>query len=256
MHVNYLYVLKKCETLTGRRAKILDYGCGAGDIVEAGCNQGLELFGVEAFYEGGSTRTQISEKGLLDTRVWALEDDRIPFPEGYFDLVVSNQVFEHVADMKLALEEIHRVLKPDGRFLCLFPSKDTMREGHCGVPLAHWFPKGSTHRYYWMMMFRKLGFGYHTGGKSAERWSRDFMEWLDNFTFYRSYSEIRDTFKEYFGSFARLEDDYVAFRLGQRSERYARFARLGPMKYLCRWLFKKFGGLVILAGKPRPRVES
>ncbi len=251
MHVNYLYVLEKCETLAGPSGRILDYGCGAGEIVEAGCKQGLEVYGVEAFYEGGNTRAQIAEKGLLETRVWALENDHIPFPAGHFDLVVSNQVFEHVENMDGVLEEIHRVLKPNGRLLCLFPSKDMMREGHCGVPFAHWFPKGSDHRYYWMMMFRGLGFGYHTGGKSREQWSRDFMEWLDSFTFYRSYAEIREVFGRYFGSFCRIEDDYVAFRLGQRDERYARLARLRPMRYVSRSLFKKLGGLVILAGNPR-----
>ena len=38
-----------------------------------------------------------------------------------FDLVICNDVFEHVYDLPRALEEIHRVLRPDGRLLATFP---------------------------------------------------------------------------------------------------------------------------------------
>ena len=38
-----------------------------------------------------------------------------------FDLVICNDVFEHVYDLPKALEEVHRVLKPGGRLLATFP---------------------------------------------------------------------------------------------------------------------------------------
>jgi len=38
-----------------------------------------------------------------------------------FDLVICNDVFEHVYDLSQALDEVRRVLRPDGRLLATFP---------------------------------------------------------------------------------------------------------------------------------------
>ena len=40
---------------------------------------------------------------------------RIPFDDNTFDIVFSDQVFEHVQDYPTAISEIKRVLKPTGR---------------------------------------------------------------------------------------------------------------------------------------------
>lgn len=38
----------------------------------------------------------------------------LPFQEGIFDLVIANHVLEHVSDDLIALNEIHRIIKPGG----------------------------------------------------------------------------------------------------------------------------------------------
>ena len=43
----------------------------------------------------------------------------LPFADGEFDAAVSTQVYEYIADMKRALSELHRVLRPGGRALIL-----------------------------------------------------------------------------------------------------------------------------------------
>lgn len=51
--------------------------------------------------------------------------ERIPFDDNMFDLVVSHEVFEHIADIHAAAQEIKRVLKPGGMAYVnvhLFPS--------------------------------------------------------------------------------------------------------------------------------------
>ena len=37
------------------------------------------------------------------------------------DLIIANHVLEHVDDFREALQEIHRILRPDGLFICSFP---------------------------------------------------------------------------------------------------------------------------------------
>lgn len=140
MHVNYEYVLNFIKTNSKAHTKSLDYGCGRAEIVAAGRQEGLEINGVEVFYKGSNARQEVEKLGFLDSIVKEIKDNRIDFPDAYFDLIVNNQVLEHVEDLDLVLHEINRVLLPGGKLLCIFPSKEVWRENHCGIPLLHWFP--------------------------------------------------------------------------------------------------------------------
>jgi len=138
--------------------------------------------------------------------------DVIPFDSGAFDLVLSNQVFEHVPDMEVAVHEIARVLRPGGIALNVFPDRGVWREGHCGIPFLHWFPKHSRVRLYYAATLRALGMGYFKKDLSVMRWSRDFCEWLDKWTYYRSRREILERFNRLIGTTAHAEEDWLRAR--------------------------------------------
>ena len=144
---NYTYAVDLASRLTKDfRGSLLDYGCGAGQIVEKALAAGYDAYGVDEFYDGGSYREDAKRNGLLQTRIFELQNGQIPFSDESFDVIVSNQVFEHIADFSLPLAEIDRVLKPTGIFINIFPSSESWREGHIGIPFAHWWPKGSSLR--------------------------------------------------------------------------------------------------------------
>ena len=146
-----------------------------------------------------------------------MQDKLIPFPDSMFEVVLNNQVMEHVQDLDTALSEIHRVLKPGGIVLSLFPDKSVWREGHCGVPFLHWFPKHSTLRIYYAYCMRSIGFGrfgHFTKELSRMQWSMDFCTWLDDWTEYRSYGEIKDTYGKYFLPMQHIEAHWLESRLG------------------------------------------
>lgn len=249
--MQYRYILEKCQSLLPhKKGKILDYGCGKGAIVEEGRKLQLTIYGVEEFYGGSTIREVVKDKGLLGDAMVELNDGNIPFPDNYFDVVVSNQVLEHVPDLDQVLKEISRVLTSNGKLLCLFPSKGVIREGHCGVPCAHWFPKGTYYRFYWLLLLRKIGFGYHTGEKSSRAWAKTLCDWLNQYTYYRSKREIHYTFLKYFDSVSHIEDDYISYRLKAINlRRLSLLAGKTPINYFSRLLCRKMGGLVIIANK-------
>lgn len=45
----------------------------------------------------------------------------LTYADASFDMVICNDVFEHVYDLPSAVSEVRRVLKPDGRLLATFP---------------------------------------------------------------------------------------------------------------------------------------
>jgi len=49
-----------------------------------------------------------------DPAIVRMDITAIPFNAEHFDIVIANHVLEHVSDDRLALQEIHRVLKPGG----------------------------------------------------------------------------------------------------------------------------------------------
>ncbi|MFA5480732.1 MAG: class I SAM-dependent methyltransferase [Candidatus Muiribacteriota bacterium] len=202
------------EKSNNRKIKVLDYGCGAGQIVKRFRAEDIEAYGCDVFFEGGdyskSVGDNLFENGIIRRMG---KDNIIPFDDNYFDFIVNNQVFEHVENTDCVLKEISRVLKSDGVLLSIFPDKSVWREGHCGIPFLHWFPKKSKFRIFYACIFRAIGFGYHKKNKSILKWSRDFCEWLDNWTYYRNYSEIEYYFKKYFKKINHIEHYWLKKRL-------------------------------------------
>lgn len=97
----------------GTRA--LDLACGTGDIAFALAARGAQVAGLDITYRMLQlARAKGSAASFLAGDMLAL-----PFRDGEFDLVTAGYGLRNVADIAQALGEIHRVLKPDGRFLSL-----------------------------------------------------------------------------------------------------------------------------------------
>lgn len=100
-------------------ARILEVGCGDGtfwlrnaDRIPAGWRVTLTDL------SNGMVEAARSRLGNEPRFVFLPADvQRLPFHEEQFDLVLANNMLYHVADLPLAVSEIHRVLKPGGK-LC------------------------------------------------------------------------------------------------------------------------------------------
>ena len=99
------------EELAGR-VKVLDLGCGDGQIARALAAQGADVLGVDP------TQLHIDvaiERGGGPTYLLG-GATQIPAPDNSFDAVVACLVFEHIDQMDEAVTEVARVLKPQGQF--------------------------------------------------------------------------------------------------------------------------------------------
>ena len=122
--LNYEFLLDVVAGLAPAPApRVLDFGCGQGRLVALGRERGLDIVGADTFvggYHGWGSKVD----GAAAAYVSRIVDDRLDYPSGTFDVVISNTVFEHVPDPRPVLREIDRVLKPGGAFLAFFPTRD------------------------------------------------------------------------------------------------------------------------------------
>jgi SAM-dependent methyltransferase len=252
MHPNYEYLVSLAQKINANNEsfRMLDYGCGAGEVVFAARKNGIEAYGADVFYEGATYRDQISTDAM-GTVVREINSGILDFPDNYFDLVVCNQVFEHVEALEPVIAELWRVLKPNGQLTALFPTAETIREGHIGIPFAHWFAKGSRFRYYWTLLFRSLGFGLFKEKKSIPQWTADSLKWIDQFTYYRPCKRIDKALVHAGFNVNHVEDEFVDFRICLHSKlrAFQCCMQLSLVKAMARVLFSRLGGQVLMARK-------
>jgi SAM-dependent methyltransferase len=239
---NYDYCTDFALASAPRNATIsvLDYGCGAGEIVSALRKKQIDAFGCDVFYAGGDYSTSVQD-WMRDTIIRKIEDGTIPFPTNSFDIVINNQVMEHVENLDLALSEINRVLKPGGKVLSMFPHKGVWREGHCGIPFLHRFSRQSHARIYYAFLFRVLGFGHNKGAKGCLQWSKDICDWLDKWTWYRHLDDIKQAYEKEFVDIKFIEDHWLDKRFGGISSLFPK-----AIKHM---VVRKLGGLVFVCTK-------
>jgi ubiquinone/menaquinone biosynthesis C-methylase UbiE len=104
--------------LPPRGGEVLDVGCGTGVHLDMYRKFGCRLHGVDT----SSSMLAVAQRRLgegADLRKADATD--LPFDSGSFDLVFSTLVLHEMEDQvrSLTLEEIKRVVKPDGRILLI-----------------------------------------------------------------------------------------------------------------------------------------
>jgi methionine biosynthesis protein MetW len=99
--------------------RLLDVGCWDGAHTASYAERlGCPACGIEVFEAQASAA---EARGIEVARV-DLESGRFPWPDGHFDVVISNQVFEHLKNVWLAMSEVYRVLAPGGWLILSVPN--------------------------------------------------------------------------------------------------------------------------------------
>ncbi|MGH2537946.1 MAG: class I SAM-dependent methyltransferase [Candidatus Promineifilaceae bacterium] len=97
--------------------RLLDNGCGLGAYAQALAPICGQRFGLEV----EPKRAAVARDRC--TGVVVGRGERLPFADDSFDLILSNEVIEHVADDRLALAEMVRAARPGGRIALFCPNR-------------------------------------------------------------------------------------------------------------------------------------
>ena len=105
------------ERLSRPGQRLLDAGCGTGGFLRWALQQGA--FSATAGVDIGSAAIELARASLPSVDLRAAPLRSLPFNDGSFELVVSNDVLQHVHERELAasLGELRRVLTVDGTLL-------------------------------------------------------------------------------------------------------------------------------------------
>ncbi|HTE86587.1 MAG TPA: methyltransferase domain-containing protein [Dehalococcoidia bacterium] len=143
-----LELIRAYVGLEGRR--LLDVGCGVGTYVRRLREFSSEVYGVDVSpgrLQAGSREVP----GLL-----AAVGEHLPIRAASIDMVLLNEVIEHVQDDRRTLEECVRVLRPGGHAVIFAPNRLYPFETHGvqlgaryvfgNIPLVNYLPDGLRNR--------------------------------------------------------------------------------------------------------------
>lgn len=215
-HVHLLAALRaelRNMTRSGTVVRVLDAGCGNGALIEYLhlCLSVLEPHLKFDFFGFDISGPGIQKQHFLEDAVRDLEarapgvawNERLlridaqsawPFPSEFFDVVLTNQVLEHVDDHVMFFGELARVLKGGGISLNCFPVKECVWEGHLHMPLVHRIA-GHQQRTMVIRFLSWLGFGKYADhrrktGISLQEFSARHADFINIYTNYISAREM------------------------------------------------------------------
>ena len=109
--------------------QVLIAGCGVGTYatqIRHRYTPNVEAFDIEA--------ERVLEAQVETPHALVSAAEALPYPDNYFDTILSHEVLEHVLDDRKSIQEMVRVLKPGGRVIIFVPNR--------------WYPF-ETHGHYW-----------------------------------------------------------------------------------------------------------
>jgi SAM-dependent methyltransferase len=182
-----------------RDIRVLDFGCGRGVLHVTLKRLGFDAYGADVDVHAITVaRDFLRNAGYDVNSVGTINvDGKTTFPDAYFDVIVSDQVIEHVEDINLVATECARLTKTGGWGLHSYPAHLIPVEPHVFVPFVHWLPKKSIRRYwiFFCLFFKKETPFDHLKHMNKMQLAQHYFGYLNEQTFYRSWPVVSAAFQ-------------------------------------------------------------
>ena len=134
--------------------KVLDVGCGFGELLRNLKKKGWQTYGIEINREAAKHAQEFG-------KIFMNQLQKIKFPNRFFDAVILRHALEHVYHPSKLLGEIHRILKEDCPLAIEVPNVDSMEARIFKTRWPLWNPP--EHLYHFSrgtleLLLRKTGF--------------------------------------------------------------------------------------------------
>ena len=201
-------------------AKILDVGCGNGDLVNFMRQLGYDAFGIDVEFKEGKHAATLINQGFIKkiligdkSRTTLRSGDEYVWPDFnlFFDVIFSRAVIEHVQNLEEFVSSSKSILKDGGLCIHYFPSKYSLIEPHIGVPFGGVFTGKK-----WVKLMCLLGLCFREYRRHGDK----AYCYMVNSTAYRTQAEIDILFKQ--AGFQRIKG-------------------IGPLQCHPNWIFKFLG---------------
>jgi len=132
-------ITRYTKNLTGTR--VLDIGSGMGGFLVAAMLNGMSALGVEP----NAAYCRITRlRGMRYSVAAAVirgVGEALPCPDASFDIVLAQDILEHVRDPDATMREIRRVLAPEGVALVTVINRLSWRDPHYHLFGVNWLPR-------------------------------------------------------------------------------------------------------------------
>lgn len=146
-------LMERYVSFDGQR--VLDLGCGLGEYVRAFARRGADAIGSDVAMDRlAEARRRVAAAGASGAAgvrgFFGAAGEALPMRDASMDIIVLNEVIEHVQDDRQTIREIARVLRPGGTCILYAPNRLYPFETHGiylrdryifgNIPLVNWLP--------------------------------------------------------------------------------------------------------------------
>lgn len=112
----YLWLLEKINPLPGKL--LIDVSCGRGKLASFARQKGLDVIGLDF----SMSAIKVAQQKDSDLKLFISDGEKIALQEGCADYVTHIGNLEHYQDPSAGVQEVARLLRPDGTGIILLPN--------------------------------------------------------------------------------------------------------------------------------------